>query len=988
APFAAIYSGNGITNNSTGTFNAALAGVGNHTITLSAQTVCPADFSTTITVNSLPILSLTGDTTICANTDANLIATGAVNYNWSPAALFSNPISGNTSVNIAANTSIQLTGTDINGCSTTEEYNLIVFDPPYLSVESPSELCQGALASLSANASEGLLVWLDSLGNYVSNQNPFVSTANSTNTYTAELTDQCNIILTSTGTIIVENEFGISAGSDTLLCEGLNVGISAITTGQAFTTIEWSTASGSISGATNTADALVSAAGVYTVTALSPLGCQYTDDVTVIEFPNPQLTLTEDTMICASQPFGLISSGADIYSWSSDAGSFDDASIDNPQITISTSASATVIGIDLNGCADTATVYLDVFPVLQNSISPVGEICAGDSVTIIATADPGIYQWIDESGNVLGNLTSLTVAPTSTSTYSFNVEDECSSVVTAEIEVEVENGYNINAGMNTGFCPELSVQITAIANGSGASYEWTTNNGVIGTEVNSLSLLVSDAGTYTITQTSPLGCEYSDNIIIVQYPIPPVNAGADNEVCHGIPYPLNASGAINYSWSPSIGLNNNSIANPSVTITNDASYYLTGIDGNGCVGYDTVQLTVRELPQVSIGEVDMICPESSTLLEATGNYDSFLWAPSSTLNVNNLSIVESTPQTTTQYFVTLTDPECGLTAQASVTVSVESGFSINAGQDISFCEGGSVTTQAIAQGDYDQLQWGSSTGSSFITSNVTDLTTSENGTYIASITSPLGCEYSDAMQVIEITYPQINLPDSIPFCQGEAVNVSVGLGWDAIEWSTGDNSFETSIEYQGLYYVSVYNSFCATHDTFFVYQVQLPWFDLGPNRELCEGDTLTLNAGIDGLWSNGAYGSSIQALQEGTYSFSIEEEGCISFDEVYIDVIELPEYTFISPQYACMGELHTLEPIGAYGAVFEWENGEFGESLTIDAPGNYYVIVSNECGTTAAQVEVIYQDCEGLVFIPNCFTPDGDGINDVWSVSGADILGM
>ncbi|MFM7727840.1 MAG: gliding motility-associated C-terminal domain-containing protein, partial [Flavobacteriales bacterium] len=187
---------------------------------------------------------------------------------------------------------------------------------------------------------------------------------------------------------------------------------------------------------------------------------------------------------------------------------------------------------------------------------------------------------------------------------------------------------------------------------------------------------------------------------------------------------------------------------------------------------------------------------------------------------------------------------------------------------------------------------------------------------------------------------------------------------------------------------SVYNSFCATHDTFFVYQVQLPWFDLGPDREVCEGDTLTLNAGIDGLWSSGAYGSSIQALQEGTYSFSIEEEGCISFDEVYIDVIELPEYTFISPQYACMGELHTLEPIGAYGAVFEWENGEFGETLTIDAPGNYYVIVSNECGTTAAQVEVIYQDCEGLVFIPNCFTPDGDGINDVWSVSGADILGM
>jgi gliding motility-associated-like protein len=52
----------------------------------------------------------------------------------------------------------------------------------------------------------------------------------------------------------------------------------------------------------------------------------------------------------------------------------------------------------------------------------------------------------------------------------------------------------------------------------------------------------------------------------------------------------------------------------------------------------------------------------------------------------------------------------------------------------------------------------------------------------------------------------------------------------------------------------------------------------------------------------------------------------------------------------------------------------------VDQPGTYYATITNECGSRAAAIDVIFEDCESAVYTPTSFTPNNDGLNDVWQI--------
>jgi gliding motility-associated-like protein len=64
---------------------------------------------------------------------------------------------------------------------------------------------------------------------------------------------------------------------------------------------------------------------------------------------------------------------------------------------------------------------------------------------------------------------------------------------------------------------------------------------------------------------------------------------------------LNAEGAVDYTWTPATGLNATNIPNPIATPSDTTIYIVTGIDANGCVDVDTVQVNV-------IGELEIFTP--------------------------------------------------------------------------------------------------------------------------------------------------------------------------------------------------------------------------------------------------------------------------------------------------------------------------------------------------------------------------------------------
>lgn len=150
---------------------------------------------------------------------------------------------------------------------------------------------------------------------------------------------------------------------------------------------------------------------------------------------------------------------------------------------------------------------------------------------------------------------------------------------------------------------------------------------------------------------------------------PSIIATRNANICLGDTVHLNATGALNYNWSPASGLNNPNIANPISAPTESITYVVNGINSNGCNASDSVRVSVRIPVSSEINPPRAICKDSSTQLNAIGG-DIYSWSPTTHLNNPLIPNPVASPSATTTYSVTITDTLCNNSSTLSTTVSV------------------------------------------------------------------------------------------------------------------------------------------------------------------------------------------------------------------------------------------------------------------------------------------------------------------------------
>ena len=216
-------------------------------------------------------------------------------------------------------------------------------------------------------------------------------------------------------------------------------------------------------------------------------------------------------------------------------------------------------------------------------------------------------------------------------------------------------------------------------------YEWQFTNGMPAASTDSLpgSVVYNDIGVHAIRLiVTDSSCMLSDTVstTVNIIPLPDVVAGNDTTVCSGAQIPLglvaSRPGNFTYQWSPAEGLNDPSAANPTATLnyTGSASdttysFYVTATLDDNCSKTDSVNITVKRSPVISITPAEpKICVGSSAQLLAEGA-DNYLWTPGETLNIATTPSVIAIPEITTTYSVVGTLAN-GCSAQQSVTVVV------------------------------------------------------------------------------------------------------------------------------------------------------------------------------------------------------------------------------------------------------------------------------------------------------------------------------
>jgi len=146
------------------------------------------------------------------------------------------------------------------------------------------------------------------------------------------------------------------------------------------------------------------------------------------------------------------------------------------------------------------------------------------------------------------------------------------------------------------------------------------------------------------------GCSKPDQILVTVYPLPVVSAGPDRAICIGEETELTATGAYSYVWSGGM-VTQSVVVSPGAT----AVYYVTGTDYHGCTNIDGVQVTVNQLPIISVTPSEAyICLDSNLRLQASGA-STYQWFPTAGLTAPVGPIVWASPVQSTIYTVTGTD---------------------------------------------------------------------------------------------------------------------------------------------------------------------------------------------------------------------------------------------------------------------------------------------------------------------------------------------
>ncbi len=398
-------------------------------------------------------------------------------------------------------------------------------------------------------------------------------------------------------------------------------------------------------------------------------------------------------------------------------------------------------------------------PIAPPSIASIGQACTGLPITYNQTGVnvSNNYSWgVSSGGNILGSNTQSAVNISYNTSGNYNVylyyHNGC-QLDTVIYPVNVAS-VSADAGLDqTTNCTNTSVTIGAPST-SGISYAWSPSTGLSSVNVAQPTASPTSTTTYQLTTTGVTGCMAVDTVLVtVDNILPIVSAGPAQTIdCNtgSVILAGSSTNGLNHNWTPSTGLNSTSILQPTASPLNTTSYTLTTTGANGCVGFDSVLVTVNTAsPMANAGADQTInCTNTIASLGVLPNANNmYNWSPCNGLSNCQISNPSALPLSTTDFILTVTGQN-GCTNSDTVTVAIDNALPLaDAGpnQYVSISNPNvTIGTTAVSGNSY---LWSPNQNLSSYLSAQTLANPNVTTTYILQVTGANGCSAFDSVVV-------------------------------------------------------------------------------------------------------------------------------------------------------------------------------------------------------------------------------------------------